>query len=130
VSKHAHKTHPIFGLIPQGPEGLSAGGLSADTKQPGSHRPCRTLVSGCHSSKAALRRCFTEKLVPSLYSYPHLLCLPNVTEEFRDATSSQAPSAQKLQHKILKGHHFSGRLFSLPTLSKPVAFEQVQSFCL
>lgn len=104
----------------QGTRGAFCWGLPADTKQPGSHRPA--LVSGCHSSKTALRRSFIEKFVPSLYSYLHLLCLPSTTEELRAPTSSQVPSAQMLQHKIIKGIAFLAR-------SSPPS-PQFQSPCL
>lgn len=44
-----------------------------------------------------------KKFFPSLYSYPHLQCLLSATRELRAPTSSQEPSAHKLQHKILEG---------------------------
>lgn len=117
------QTHTVFGLITQGLEGLSAGGL------PGSHRAGIALVSACQSSKAALRRCSIEKLVPSFYSYLHLSCLPSATEELRATMSSQAPSAQKLQHKITKGIIFlAGSSPHSPLFQSPSVLSKCKAF--
>lgn len=94
VFKH---THTIFGLITQG----WGGGLCLGP--PCWHRAGRALGSGCHSSKAALRSCFIEKLLPSLYSYPHLLCYHELSNTLCTEVTTQDPP---------QGHHFSGRLFS------------------
>lgn len=92
-TKHAHNT--VSGTITQGPEGFSAGGLPADTKQPGSQirHSFRFRTPQLQSSPS---RCFLEKLVPSLYSYWHLLRLPSATEELRAPTSSLPLSVQEL----------------------------------